>query len=201
MKKIALIVAMLFVTTYASAGLRDKIHLGLKAGLGYQANEVKLANITDFSLSSNAGWFAGAAVDIELPKKFSIQPEAVFSHYKFNIENAIDGYMKVNQIEIPVMVGYDLTKMLKVQVGPRFCVMEDVNGVAENAAEFVEGVTSAWNWNSPILGYALGLEANIWKIVITARYNGEFKKAEVLGFPAGGTNRISNFQLGVGYFF
>ena len=197
MKKIALIVAMLFVTTYASAGLKEKFEFGVKAGLGYQANDIKTA-IADFSLSSNAGWFAGALVNLDLGKKFSIQPEAVFSHYKFNIENAIDGYMKVNQIEIPVMVGYDITNMLTVQVGPRFCVMEDVNGMVEGTSDLVNG--AAWNWNSPLLGYAIGLEANIWKIVISARYNGEFKKAEVLGFTTG-TNRISNFQLGVGYCF
>jgi hypothetical protein len=50
------------------------------------------------------------------------------------------------------------------------------------------------------MGYALGAEARIWKLSISARYNGSFNRSEVLGFTTG-KNKIDTFQLGVGVYF
>ena len=57
-----------------------------------------------------------------------------------------------------------------------------------------------WNWNSPTIGYAIGLETTIRKIAISARYNGAFKESEVMGFTTG-TTKTNNLQIGVGFYF
>ena len=57
-----------------------------------------------------------------------------------------------------------------------------------------------WNIKRPTIGYAAGVEVEIWKIGISARYNGSFKKSEVLGYSTG-SNRINTIQLGLGFYF
>ena len=50
------------------------------------------------------------------------------------------------------------------------------------------------------MGYAAVVDVRLLKLNVTARYNGSFKKSEVLGITTG-ENRISTFQLGLGFFF
>ena len=50
------------------------------------------------------------------------------------------------------------------------------------------------------MGYAVGVDVRLWKFNVAARYNGSVKKSEVLGITTG-ENRISTFQLGLGFFF
>ena len=64
MRKTALIVAMMFITSYASAGLVPNFKFGLKAGIDYQTNDIKSA-MDNLDITSNTGWFAGAMLDFE----------------------------------------------------------------------------------------------------------------------------------------
>ncbi|MBR5334134.1 MAG: outer membrane beta-barrel protein [Alistipes sp.] len=188
MRKIALIVAMLFITSYASAGLIPKFRYGVKAGVDYQANDFKSA-INNFDIKSSTGWFAGAMLDLKWGK-LGVHPEVLYSQNKFDITGA-DGSLKINQIDAPVLLNYGILGLLDIQVGPRFCVMEKTAGETKNVQ---------WNWSSPTVGYAVGLETSIWKLAISARFNGSFKKSEVMGFTTG-SSRTNKFQIGVGYYF
>ena len=69
--------------------------------------------------------------------------------------------------------------------------MTDTNGTTGGAE---------WNFKRPTVGYAVGAEARIWKIAVSARYNGTFKKSTILGYSTG-ENKISTFQIGLGYYF
>lgn len=188
MRKIALIVAMMFITSYASAGLVPKFKFGLKAGIDYQANDIKSA-MENFDITSNTGWFAGAMLDFKWVG-FGLHPEVLYNHYKFDVVGT-DSSIKINQLEVPVLLNYGLFGLCDLQVGPRFCLMEGTKGATENVQ---------WNWTSPKVGYAIGLETTIWKIAISARFNGSFKKSEVMGFTAG-SSRTNNLQIGLGYYF
>jgi hypothetical protein len=57
-----------------------------------------------------------------------------------------------------------------------------------------------WNIERPTIGYAAGVEVEIWKFGISARYNGSFKGSEVLGFEVD-KNKVNTFQLGLGFYF
>ena len=188
MKRLALVLAIICMATKVSAGILPGFDFGVKAGLNYQAHDFKTV-VSNLNIKSSAGWFAGAVADIHW-EKFGIKPEVQFLHNKFDIEGA-DGSLKVSQLDIPVLLYYSVLPSLDIQVGPRFCVMEDAQGTTENVE---------WMWKSPTLGYAIGIEFSVWKLGITARYNGSFKASEVLGYSTG-TNRINTFQLGLGFYF
>lgn len=188
MKRLALIVAMLFVTTYASAGLKPTFKFGVKVGMDYQANNFKSA-ISDFDIHSNTGWFAGAVADLSWGK-WGIHPEIVYTRNSFSVDG-INEPLKVSNLEVPLLFNYNVLNFLSLQVGPRFCVMDDANCD-------IEGVE--WNWDAPTIGYALGVEAKVWRLAISARYNGAFKRTEVMGFTTG-KNSNNNLQIGIGYYF
>jgi hypothetical protein len=188
MKRLALLLAALCITTYASAGLNPKFKFGVKAGLDYQANYFS-SGIKNFDIHSNSGWFAGAMADLSWGK-LGIHPEVLYSHNSFAIAGA-DGMLKTNRIDVPVLLNYNLLGILNINAGPRFCIMDHASGSSEGVK---------WQVSSPTVGYAVGVETTIWKISISARYNGAFKRTEVLGFTAG-KNQPTNIQLGVGYYF
>ena len=188
MKRFLLFLAMLCITTQVSAGLVPKFKFGVKAGVNYQANDYKSA-LNNFDIKASAGWFAGAMADLSWGK-LGVHPEVIYMQNKFDIDGA-DGSLKINQLEVPVLLNYGVLGIFDIQVGPRFCLMEDTSGATQNVA---------WNWESPTIGYAVGIETTIWKIAISARFNGAFKKSEVMGFTAG-SSRTNNFQIGVGYYF
>ena len=81
--------------------------------------------------------------------------------------------------------------VLALQAGPTFCVMTNTDGN-------FGGVE--WDFKRPTIGYAVGAEVRIWKLGVSARYNGSFKRSEVLGYTTG-KNKIDTFQLGVGFYF
>ena len=188
MKKIALIIVMLFATTYASAGLIPTVKFGVKAGLDYQTNDLS-STMTNFCIRSNTGWLAGAMLDVAW-SKWGIHPEAVYSRNSFNLSGA-DGRLKINQIDVPVLLSYNVLGVLKLQAGPRFCVMDNAGGCSNNVD---------WHIKTPTMGYAIGVESSLGRISLSARYNGAINRTDVWGFSTG-KNKNSNIQLCVGYYF
>ena len=161
---------------------------GLKAGLDYQANDFSSA-LNEFNIRSNTGWCVGAMADLNWGK-WGVHPEVVYSRNSFAVSGT-DGRLKTNQVEVPLLLNYKVLGLLSLQIGPRFCVMDDAEGVS-NQVE--------WHIKTPTVGYAIGVEATVWKLALSARYNGAFNRTEVLGFTTG-KNKQSNLQLSVGYYF
>ncbi|MCI5718123.1 MAG: PorT family protein [Alistipes sp.] len=190
MKKFILLFAVLCIGVQAHAGLLPKARIGFKAGWNYQANNLKGAQ--DFDFNSDSGWYAGLQSEFTWGM-LGIRPELVYSHNKFDVKGpvGIDGNVKMNTIDLPVLLQLRFLNFLAIQVGPSFNLMTDVGGSTQN---------TQWKIDRPTMGYAAGLDVRLWKLNVTARYNGSFKKSEVLGITTG-ENRISTFQLGLGFFF
>lgn len=188
MKRLALLLAALCITTYASAGLTPKFKFGVKAGLDYQVNDFS-SGIKYFDIHSNSGWFAGAMADLRWGN-LGIHPEIIYSHNSFDIAGT-NGRLKTNFVDVPVLLNYTLLGILNINAGPRFCIMDDASGSSEGVK---------WQISAPTVGYAVGLELEIWKLSFSARYNGAFKRTEVMGFTSG-KNQPNNIQIGVGYYF
>lgn len=189
MRRLLILFAAIAVSAQAYAG--GPFEFGVKAGMDYQANDFNttVSSIKNLDLKSNSGWFAGLVAEIDLGL-IAVQPEIIYSHNKFGVDGA-DGNLKLSKLDLPVLLELDFLKIFSVQAGPTFCLMTDTNGK-----------TGGYDWDlkRPTVGYALGLEARIWKLGVTARYNGAFERSEVFGF-ATGKNKINTFQLGVGYYF
>ena len=190
MKRFILLLAVLCIGVQAHAGLVPKAKIGLKAGWNYQANKLKGAK--DFYFNSDSGWYAGLQSELTWGM-LGIRPELIYSRNTFDVAGptGIDGSVKMNTLDLPVLLQLRFLGFLAVQVGPTFNLMTDVGGSTQD---------TKWRIDRPTMGYAAGVDVRLWKLNVTARYNGSFKKSEVLGITTG-ENRISTFQLGLGFFF
>ena len=190
MKRFILLLAVLCIGVQAHAGLVPKAKRGIKAGWNYQANKLKGAK--DFDFNSDSGWYAGLQSELTWGM-LGIRPELIYSRNTFDVAGptGIDGSVKMNTLDLPVLLQLRFLGFLAVQVGPTFNLMTDVGGSTQD---------TKWRIDRPTMGYAAGVDVRLWKLNVTARYNGSFKKSEVLGITTG-ENRISTFQLGLGFFF
>ena len=188
MKKLAFLLVVAFFATEASAGLLPTARFGIKAGMDYQTTDIK-AIADHVKFDSNTGWFAGLQGELTWGM-FGVRPELIYSHNKFDIEG-VGGEMKLSKLDLPILAQLKFLGFLAIQAGPTFCIMTNTSGAADGYE---------WSVDRPTVGYAIGAEARIWKLAVSARYNGAFKDSEVLGFTTG-ENKISTFQLGVGFYF
>lgn len=190
MKRFILLLAVLCISVQAHAGLVPKAKIGIKAGWNYQANKLKGAK--DFDFNSDSGWYAGLQSELTWGM-LGIRPELIYSRNTFDVAGptGIDGSVKMNTLDLPVLLQLRFLGFLAIQVGPTFNLMTDVGGSTQD---------TKWRIDRPTMGYAAGVDVRLWKLNVTARYNGSFKKSEVLGITTG-ENRISTFQLGLGFFF
>ncbi len=190
MKRFILLLAVLCIGVQAHAGLVPKAKIGIKAGWNYQANKLKGAK--DFDFNSDSGWYAGLQSELTWGM-LGIRPELIYSRNTFDVAGptGIDGSVKMNTLDLPVLLQLRFLGFLAIQVGPTFNLMTDVGGSTQD---------TKWRIDRPTMGYAAGVDVRLWKLNVTARYNGSFKKSEVLGITTG-ENRISTFQLGLGFFF
>jgi hypothetical protein len=188
MKRLALLLIVAFMATEASAGLLPKARFGIKAGMDYQTNDIK-AIADQIKFDANTGWFAGLQGEFTWAM-FGVRPEIIFSHNKFNIDG-VGSEMKINKLDLPILAQLNFLGFLSIHAGPTFCLMTNTSGSANDCA---------WSVERPTIGYAVGAEARIWKLAISARYNGAFKDSEVMGYTTG-ENKISTVQIGLGLYF
>lgn len=188
MKRVILLFAAVVIATTASAGLLPKFQVGVKAGMDYQVNDFKSA-ISGIDLKSSTGWYGGAHATLSWGA-LGIRPEILYSQNKFDIDG-IDGSVKMSKVDLPILLQWRLLGLVALQVGPTFNLMTNTSGSSDGAQ---------WDIKRPTIGYAVGAEVDIWKISISARYNGAFEKSEVLGYTTG-ENKISTVQLGIGFNF
>lgn len=188
MKKIALLLAIVLIATEASAGLLPNAKWGIKAGMDYQTGDIKsLADNVKFD--SNTGWFAGLQSELTWGM-FGVRPELIFSHNNFDIKG-LDSKMKLSKLDLPLLAQLKFFGILAIQAGPTFNLMTSTGGSKDDVK---------WSLERPTVGYAVGAEVRLWKLAVSARYNGAFKESEVMGFTTG-SNKISTLQLGLGFYF
>ena len=89
---------------------------------------------------------------------------------------AVDGKMKLSKLDLPLLAQLKFFGILAIQAGPTFCLMTNTSGTADGVE---------WSIKRPTLGYAVGAEVRLWKLAVSARYNGAFKESEVYGLTTG----------------
>ena len=212
MKKTIIILCTLFLS--ASAIAQDqKVKLGIKAGLN-------LATLTfdesELDSSSKAGFTAGVMVEIPMTKKFSIQPEIMYSQQgtktsfsDSDVTNSnYESTIKLNYLNIPVMLKYYVIEGLSVQAGPQIGILLKTNNKYKDnflgydnqesfdLKEYSSGIDTSLNVG---LGYQFKD-----KFYTDLRYNISYSNV----FKDGDTNHfIDNdmknrvLQITIGYFF
>ena len=181
------------ICSQASAGLVPRFRFGVKAGMDYQTTNFKFSDVLSsnykFDLKSNTGWYGGIQGDMTWGI-FGVHPELIYSHNSFDISGLGDK-IKSNRLHMPILAQIRVLGILAIQAGPNFLLMTNTGGK-------MEGVN--WSIKNPTMGYSVGAEVKIWKLAISARYNGAFKQSQVVGIETG-KDKVEDIQIGLGYYF
>ena len=127
MKKI--ILTCLFLSTLLSANAQI-FNVGIKGGLNYNTNGDLVGTINDgteeyITRTSNGdyGYHIGAFAELKLPFWLYIRPELVYTHTESYYEGEVSGNessLSINKMDIPVLVGFRIIKIVRVFIGPSF---------------------------------------------------------------------------------
>jgi hypothetical protein len=123
MKKLilAVVAVMAFGTTNA-----QNAKFGLKAGLNF-------ATWTDAEAQNRTGLHIGGLVDINISKKFSIQPELLYSVQGYKLTyNGTAITVTMNYLNIPVTAKIKTGDKFNIELGPQFGILLDATGIAGN---------------------------------------------------------------------
>ncbi|MBW3522165.1 outer membrane beta-barrel protein [Chryseobacterium sp. NKUCC03_KSP] len=166
------------------------------------AVEQKGKNITGFNV--------GLSLKIDLPTALYLMPEIYYTNFsnEVTVQNDVNAAQttikaKNSRVDIPVLVGVNvLGNLLSAYAGP---VGSFNLAKSDNFDNFVQKVDA----KEFTVGYQLGVQSEIKKLILTARYEGAFSKDQrkFINNIAGSSqeinydNRSSLFLLGLGYKF
>lgn len=190
MKKIIPLAICLFCISEFTVA--QSLHFGLKAG----ANLQKIDGVP-FKDKFTFGYQAGAYATIGLSKKIGIQPELLFSSVNADTASqfsTVYGFkqadkIKLNYLDIPVLLNIKAAKFLTIQAGPQFSVLLDKNKslLKNGESAFKEGNIAA----------AAGLQFKFSKINLYGRYVAGLNNLNDVNNSNKWKNR--NIQVGVGF--
>jgi hypothetical protein len=172
-------IAILFTTfTFSQAGSG----FGIKAGVNYTGNGDYINSVSDAidNPDRNAGYHIG--VYGKLGKRLYVRPELV---YTFTSSDYNEGNLKINKLDLPVLVGLKVIGPVHVFVGPSFQYLLNTkfNEVKIDAVE-----------NDFTVGANFGAGVNLGKFGIDLRYERGFTENEV-NFINTNITRLGNDRL------
>lgn len=156
------------------------------------------------------GYNVGLSLKVNLPASLYLMPEVYYTNYSNEVTLVNDATAEVttfkaksNRFDIPILIGRNLLgNYLSVYAGPvgSFNINSD-----ENFSSFVQKL----NVKSFSVGYQIGFQSEISKLILSAKYEGAFSKDQrtFINTVAGSSqeinydNRPSFFLLGLGYKF
>mgnify|MGYP000471024868 CR=1 FL=1 len=188
-KIITLAICLFCVTKFTVA---QSLHFGLKAGTNLQ----KIDGIP-FKDKFTFGYQGGAFATIGITSKFGIQPEVLFSSVSADTAtqfSTVYGFkqvdkIKLNYLDIPVLLNIKAATFLTIQAGPQFSVLLDKN------KSLLKNGEAAFKESN--VGAAAGLQFNFTKIKIYGRYVAGLNNLNDVNNADKWKSR--NIQVGVGF--
>ena len=159
------------------ADSRDKLQLGLKAGVNY--SNVYDAQGEEFNADSKFGFVAGGFLTVPIGKYLGIQPEILFSQKGFKATGRILGMdytftRTTNFIDIPVLIQLKPIATVTILVGPQFSYM--IKQRDEFASALIETQFTNDNVQKNILCFIGGADINLDHFVLGARVGWDVTK-------------------------
>ena len=117
-------------TLFTFSAAFSQVTFGVKGGT--TINKISGQSFKDeFSF----GYHVGAFATVSLGKKISIQPEALFNQVNTDTSSNFSSVYQFNHISkiqlkylsIPILLNYNLSNLLALQVGPQFGILIDQN--------------------------------------------------------------------------
>lgn len=194
MKKLIVLFAVGLVSV-ASANAQ-RLTLGGKLG----ANLTKIDGVK-FSDSYQLNYQLGAFAEIDFSKNWGIQPEVLFSQSSASVESdfgsvyqdapssLLDKDVKLNYLNIPVLLRINAGNILTLHAGPQFSILinDDENLFENGKNAFKDGDLSA----------VLGAQINISKLRVYGRYN--VGLANINDIDNSNKWKSQQIQVGVGF--
>ncbi len=194
MKKLVLCAAIFLATAVSVCAQR--LDFGGKVG----ANLTKIDGVKfsdGYKLNYQLGFFA----EIDFNKNWGIQPEVLFSQNSSTVDSGfratyenLPGQLfkrnvKLNYLNIPVLLRINAGKLLTFNVGPQFSVLvnDNENLLSNGKAAFKSGDFAA----------VVGAQINISKLRIYGRYN--IGLADISDIDNQNKWKNQQLQLGVGF--
>ncbi|MDG1849068.1 MAG: porin family protein [Flavobacteriales bacterium] len=153
-----------------------------------------LLEVKDATLNWQLGLFARLKL-----LGFYIQPEAMFSNSKSELKyNDVIGEVKINKVDVPVMLGKRFLKIFRVNAGPVFSLKlsQDIKGI-KNAADEISA-----NYKNATVGLQYGVGLDISMISVDLRVekglqsiSDEFK---IAGRTFSADQRLDQVMLAIG---
>ncbi len=190
---------LLFALVLAAASAEAKtLSIGVSGGVNNTNFSIKGAKS---AITNNMGFQTSAVLDIQIPM-LSISPELRFVSNSFELHDASitgsdDLSLKIRStaIDVTVVLGWTIVGPLKLEVGPRFTLMDKAKVKSGGEKYDVGEIRSN-------TGYILGLKLTLaGKIVVGARFNGQFANPET-DFNLGGAEyklRNHSYSISVGF--
>ncbi len=176
--------AGLLVLIFGDKVASESFHLGLDAGL-------TLSDLPDIEGSSGAGFYFGLSTYIKLTDKWSLAPEfKPVSPVKIkDVNNFFTGidiqnpntYIKINYIDVPVLLQYAITDRFTVAAGPQISFLSSANqvttgklstGESVEVKENLKPILNDYNFLIPLqLSYSLSKMRDGKGLDVKVRYN------------------------------
>jgi len=189
-KLLTLAIFCLFATIPAFAQFK----VGVKVGA-----DIHKLDGRSFTDEFSFGYHLGGFAEIDLGKKFSIQPELLFSQVnidtssKFSDIYQFDSLTKIQlkYLSIPLLLNFKANKILSFQAGPQYSILMNAdNTLVEN------GKNAFKNGDFSLLA---GLQINISSVKVYGRYAVGLSNINDLGSQEKWKNQ--KVQLGIGFTF
>ena len=163
-------VIMLMVLLFAGVAAKAQFQAGVKAG--FSTANVDIQEVRNdpwqYARGENVtGYHAGAFARLQIAGLF-VQPEAVLTSTGGKVEVSGTGSadvrvenFKFNRLDVPIMVGYNFLKVLRVQAGPVSSTLLSALQEEQNIKQYMANA----DW-----GFQAGVGLDIGSITADARY-------------------------------
>lgn len=193
MKKLILSLALLAM---ALTGYSQGFSFGPKIGLSQTKLDLKSDDFK--SGDSKFGYHVGVFARIGLGGLY-LQPEVLYTQTQgqFSFDEGVGAIKEYeadfNRVDIPVMLGFKMFNLLRVQAGPIASI--NVNSELKEAGETVRDV----DYKDATIGYQAGLGVDIGNLIIDAKYESSLDKVtgNVGNFST--DQRVNQWILSVGF--
>lgn len=149
----------------ASAANAQKINLGFKGGAAINKLSGK-----SFKDEFSFGYHVGGFLEIGIGKKIGIQPEVIFSQSNVDTSSSFSTVyqfkkldkVKLNYLNIPILLNIKPSKYITLQAGPQFSVLMN------KSSTVLQNGTQAFKGND--FSMLAGVQVNIMHLGIYGRY-------------------------------
>jgi len=183
------LISVAFMLFIGSASFSQGLTFGIKGG----ATINKLTG-KSFKEEFSFGYHAGLFATLGMGKKFSLQPEVLLNQVKSDTATSFSSVyhfkdkIELKYLSIPILLNYNLSNILALQVGPQFGILLDKN---KNALQ--NGSAAFKNGDLSMLG---GLQLKLFKFRVYGRY--AIGLNDISDVTNSGKWKSQSIQLGVG---